>query len=173
MISKKYQLEACCPAEDQPDLIYAIGQITCRHAMLETLVRDLISFLLNLPRKQGIALSTNLGMKSKLEITGSLMHEIDMHPAKRKFIETTLKEASAATDKRNKITHRLIGYGVDKEEGLQMSHQVARGKEVKETSAPISVAEVHTLSVELGIVNMKLIRALIGDEPWEEMPGNP
>lgn len=163
---KKEKSQAYCPAEHDEKLIFEIGRITAKHAMLEALITDIIAFVIKATPKQSIALSTHLGLKSKIDIAKSLTHETDMEKKQKEYLLKTLSEAEKISKKRNEFTHRLIGYSGSEENGLHSYIKSARGTEIKEKQTKISSGAAKKVADELGSVNLRLIRVVIGDTPW-------
>ncbi len=123
--------QAYCPAEADHQLIYEIGRVTVRYAMLDDVVADLIGVMLKLRLKQTAAISSQLTLKAKIEIASSLAHETFQSGEKLEYILSALSEASRLSMERNAITHQIIGYGGPEDGRLYMHHKKARGKPVQ------------------------------------------
>lgn len=160
--------QAYCPAEDNPRLVFEIGRITVRYAMLETLLKNLIGVILKVKANQSDALSAHLNLKAKLEMAGSLVHESLSHGSQQEYLLKTLAEAKKASKKRNAFTHQLIGYASDQGEGLYSHQKVARGGSVETKKMKVTLEDAESVASDLGAVNLKLVRIVIGDRPWEK-----
>ena len=159
---------ARAPAEDDPALVAEIGRIAVRHAMLETLAKDLIGFLLKVSSKQANALGAHLTLKNTLEMAGSLAHETLPAGKIKDYILTCITEAEDASKKRNAFIHQLIGYKGIRDTGLHAKQIVARGDPVRIRHESATVVEAGNVALEIGRANMKLVRVVIGDSPWDD-----
>lgn len=163
----KDEPQAYCPAEHDNGLVYEIGRITVKHAMLEALVTDVIAFVAKVTHKQGLALSVHLGLKAKLDIAMSFTYETQMEARQKKYLIKTLNEAEKVSKKRNEFTHRLIGHSGPEENGLYSYNKSARGTVVKEKYTKVTSSAAKNVADQLGMVNLKLLRIVIGDTPWK------
>lgn len=154
------------PAEDVPDLIMAIGRIAVRHAMLEILICDLLGQLLRLTLKESESVFAHLGLKAKLDMAGSLAHEIQNDGAKKKYLLDILSQADNVSRFRNSFSHQLIGYAKDSEGGLHFYQTIARGKPLQKKITPVSSKDASDAAVQLGKLNYKLMNIVLGSKPW-------
>lgn len=165
---KKSEAQAYCPAEHDQKLIFEIGRITAKHAMLEALITDLIAYILKIMPNQGVAVSMHLGLKAKIDMAKSLAHETPIDKKERGFILKVLSDVEKASKKRNEFTHRLIGYAGSETSELHSYNRSARGTAVKETRTKVTPEAARSVADSIGGVNLNLVRIVIGDTPWQQ-----
>lgn len=159
-------IQAYCPAEHDRELIFEIGRITAKHALLEYVLTDLITYILSLKSSQGEAISAHLNIKTKIEIAMSLIHETEMIDEQKAYLLKVLHETENVRNMRNEFTHNLIGYAGTINSGLHSYSTKARGKPVKTTMAMVTTEKAKQVADDIGGICFKLVSVVIGDKPW-------
>lgn len=157
---------AYSPAENDSELVMEIGKITVRYAMLEALMGDLVGHALGIPVSKSEALVAHLGLKTKIEMAGSLIHETESDELKKQYLLEIISQAEKTSKSRNAFSHQLIGYASDVGEGLYAHQSIARGDQLRVKKNSVSVLQARNVADQLGAINLGLVRVILGDKPW-------
>ena len=118
------------------DLLRAIGLTVAASDRLESVVDDCIATVLGVEPPIGRAITAQLGLPSRISILRAVAHEAALPPDLLTALETGIKQAERASEKRNAIVHR--SYFQDRS-GAVFSWKITARKRLKSDVLPVSI----------------------------------
>lgn len=135
-MGEDYPIYEFDPRKLPDDLLRAVGLAVTASDRLENIVDDCIATTLGADPSIGRAITAQLGLPSRIAILRSVAHEATLPADLLESLETGIRQAEKAAEKRNAIVHRT--YFMDRT-GAVFSWKVTARKRLKSDILPVSV----------------------------------
>jgi hypothetical protein len=136
-------------ASHQKEHLTAIGLITINFSMLESTIASGIWLLSGLDQKRGQIITAELSFRALVALFSSLYREQTNDSTKLEELDTLLRKAMSAEEKRNILSHSLWAIGTSDQTISRIKTTAKMSKDLKHTFEQVTVDNLIQIADEI------------------------